>query len=145
MALSNQERADKSAAAMWENDNASKFIGMVIDAVSEGRATLSMQIETHHTNGHGICHGGYIFTLADSAFAFACNSRNQNTVAQNCTISFLAPGRLGDRLTATAEEIHLAGRSGIYDVSIVNQDKIKIAEFRGLSRSIKGQLFEEAP
>ena len=142
MALSNQERADKSAAAMWENDNASKFIGMVIDAVSEGRATLSMQIETHHTNGHGICHGGYIFTLADSAFAFACNSYNQITVAQETTITFLAPGTLGEVLTATAEEMLRTGRSGVYDVTVTGKDDRKIALFRGLSRTIKGTHFD---
>ena len=143
MITSDQDRAEKSAAAMWENDHASKGMGMSLDAIAPGKATMSMTVEKHHTNGHGICHGGFIFTLADSAFAFACNSYNKTTVAQNCTISFLAPGQLGDRLTAEAVEIHLSGRSGIYDINVTNQDGAKIAIFRGWSRTIKGQLFEE--
>ena len=143
MMTSDQDRAEKSAAAMWENDHASKGMGISLDAIAPGKATMSMTVEKHHTNGHGICHGGFIFTLADSAFAFACNSYNKTTVAQNCTISFLAPGQLGDRLTAEAVEIHLSGRSGIYDINVTNQDGAKIAIFRGWSRTIKGQLFEE--
>jgi phenylacetic acid degradation protein PaaD len=100
-------------------------------------------VAERHANGHGICHGGITFALADSAFAFACNSRNQSTVAQHNMISYLAPGRLGDVLTATATELSLTGRSGIYDVKVTNQNAIVIAEFRGFSRAIKGQLFEE--
>jgi acyl-CoA thioesterase len=144
MDLSEAERAQKSAAVMWENDHASKGMGMQIDAISPGSATLSMTVEKHHTNGHAICHGGFIFTLADSAFAFACNSYNKTTVAQHCTINFLAPARLGDRLTAVAEEVHLQGRSGIYDISVTDQIGTQIAKFRGMSRTIKGELFEES-
>lgn len=143
MAISDQERAEKSAAAMWENDNASKGMGMQIDAVAPGEAVLSMTVEKQHTNGHAICHGGFIFTLADSAFAFACNSHNKVTVAQQCTINFLAPAKLGDRLTARAREIHLQGRSGIYDITVTDQSGTRIAEFRGMSRTIKGELFDE--
>ena len=143
MALSEEERAKKSAAAMWENDHASKGMGMKIESISPGRAVLSMSVEKHHTNGHAICHGGFIFTLADSAFAFACNSHNKVTVAQQCTINFLAPAKLGDRLTATAREIHLQGRSGIYDITVTDTNGTKIAEFRGMSRTIKGELFDE--
>ncbi len=143
MPISEQERAQKSADAMWENDNASQGMGMEIVSIQPGKAVLTMKVEKRHTNGHQICHGGFIFTLADSAFAFACNSYNKSTVAQQCTINFLAPGRLADQLTASAEEIHLAGRSGIYDITVANQDGVKIAEFRGMSRTIKGQLFEE--
>lgn len=139
------ERARKSADAMWADDNASKWFGMQIDEVSEGCAVLSLTVEQHHCNGHAICHGGVTFSLADSAFAFACNSRNQVTVAQHNSINFIAPGHLGDRLTARAVERQLAGRSGIYDVTVTNQDGKIIAEFRGMSRAIKGQLFEEAP
>ncbi|WP_204115050.1 hydroxyphenylacetyl-CoA thioesterase PaaI [Shimia biformata] len=138
-----QERARKSADAMWADDNASKWAGMAINHVDEGTATLSMTVAAHHCNGHGICHGGVTFMLADSAFAFACNSRNQATVAQHNLISFLAPGRLGDVLTAHATEVSLAGRSGIYDVTVSNQDGVKIAEFRGMSRAIAGTLFDE--
>jgi len=143
MTMSDQERAEKSAAAMWENDHASKGMGMQIDAISPGNATLSMAVEKHHTNGHAICHGGFIFTLADSAFAFACNSYNKTTVAQHCTINFLASAKQGDTLTAHAKEIHLQGRSGIYDISVVDQLGNDIARFRGMSRTIKGQLFDE--
>ncbi len=138
-----QDRARKAAAVMWADDNASKWTGMTLAEVDEGTATLEMTIEPHHCNGHGICHGGVTFMLADSAFAFACNSRNQSTLAQHNLISFLAPGRVGDRLTATAAEVSLAGRSGIYDVTVTNQNGQKIAEFRGMSRAIKGQLFQE--
>ena len=138
-----QERARKSAAAMWADDNASPWFGMELVEVSEGHATLALTVQPQHANGHGICHGGVTFSLADSAFAFACNSRNQNTVAQTNTITYVAPGRIGDRLTATAREISLTGRSGIYDVTVTNQTGTVIAEFRGNSRAIKGQLFEE--
>jgi acyl-CoA thioesterase len=138
-----KERAEKSAAAMWADDNASKWFGMEITAVDEGRAVLELTVETHHCNGHGICHGGVIFALADSAFAFACNSRNQSTVAQHNLISYLAPGHAGDRLRAEAVELSRQGRSGIYDIKVSNQNGHVIAEFRGFSRAIKGQLFEE--
>ncbi|MFW8636482.1 hydroxyphenylacetyl-CoA thioesterase PaaI [Cribrihabitans pelagius] len=138
-----RERAEKSAAAMWADDHASKWAGMEITHVDEGAATLELTIAQHHCNGHGICHGGVTFMLADSAFAFACNSRNQATVAQHNVISFTAPGRLGDTLIANAREVSLNGRSGIYDVTVTNQDGQQIAEFRGFSRAVKGQLFDE--
>ena len=138
-----KERAEKSAAAMWAGDRASQTLGMSITEMDEGRAVLQMKVREEHSNGHGICHGGITFALADSAFAFACNSRNQSTVAQHNMISYLAPGRMGDVLTATATEVSVTGRSGIYDVKVTNQDGTKIAEFRGFSRAIKGQLFEE--
>lgn len=143
MSLTPDTRARKSAEAMWADDNASKWFGMEIAGVSEGQATLTLKVELHHCNGHGICHGGVIFSLADSAFAFACNSRNQVTVAQHNTINFIAPGQLGDVLTANAREISLTGRSGVYDATVTNQDGKVIAEFRGMSRAIRGQLFEE--
>lgn len=138
-----KERAQKAAAAMWSGDRASLWLGMSLDAVDEGTATLSLEVAEHHTNGHGACHGGVIFALADSAFAFACNSRNQATVAQHNTITYIAPGALGDRLTATAHEVSLSGRSGIYDVTVSNQTGALIAAFRGCSRTVAGTLFEE--
>ena len=116
---------------------------MEIVEVDEGRAVLRMTVAPEHCNGHGSCHGGVTFSLADSAFAFACNSRNQSTVAQHNIISYLAPGKEGDVLTAVAEETDLSGRSGIYDVTVTNQDGRKIASFRGLSRTIAGTLFDE--
>jgi len=109
----------------------------------EGSATMTLEVQAHHCNGHGMCHGGVIFLLADSAFAFACNSRNQVTVAQHNMISFIASGQLGDTLTAQATEVSLTGRSGIYDVRVTNQDGVIIAEMRGMSRAITGQLFPE--
>lgn len=136
-------RAEKSAAAMWADDHASKWAGMKIEDVDEGCATLSMELANHHCNGHGIGHGGVTFMLADSAFAFACNSRNQSTVAMHNVISYLAPAHMGDTLTATAREITLNGRNGIYDVRVTNQNDTLIAEFRGMSRAIKGTLFDE--
>lgn len=138
-----EEIARKSAEAMWANDDASKWLGMSLDDVGPGSATTSFTVARHHTNGHDICHGGYIFTLADSAFAFACNSHNRLAVAQHNTITFVAPGKLGDRLTAVAREIALFGRSGICDVRVSNQNGQLIAEFRGASRVIEGKHFEE--
>ncbi len=138
-----EDRAEKSAAVMWENDAASKWLGMTLDAVGPGTAVLSFQVQDHHLNGHSICHGGYIFTLADSAFAFACNSYNQITVAQENQITFLSPGKGGETLTATAQETAKTGRSGVYDVTVTGADGRKVAVFRGLSRTISGQHFEE--
>ena len=143
MSLTPKERAERSAAAMQANDNASPWFGIVLDDVDEGTAEMSMTVEKHHCNGHEICHGGVIFSLADSTFAFACNSHNQVTLAQHNMISFIAPGHQGDRLTARAREVSHTGRSGIYDIQVTNQDGVLIAEMRGFSRSIKGQNFEE--
>lgn len=137
------ERAQRSAAAMWAGDRASAWVGMEITHIDEARATLTLQIRADHCNGHGIGHGGITFMLADSAFAFACNSRNAATVAQHNTISFLAPVRLGDTLTATAVETTLKGRSGITDVTVTNQHGDTIAQFRGASRALGTPLFEE--
>lgn len=138
-----KDRAARAAAAMWADDAASPWAGMSLDAVDEGTAALSLTVAAHHCNGHGICHGGVTFMLADSAFAFACNSRNVSTVAQHNLITYLAPGRMGDRLTAAAREVSLTGRSGIYDVTVTNQSGTIIAEFRGFSRAIGGTLFDE--
>lgn len=133
-----QDLAWASARAMWADDQASRRLGMTLDHIAPGQATLSMTVTDAMANGHGTCHGGYIFTLADSAFAFACNSRNQVAVAQHCSITFLIPGRIGDRLTATATETAHRGRSGIYDVRVINGDGNHVAEFRGHSRTVTG-------
>lgn len=133
-----QELAEASARAMWNDDSASQRLDMSLDHIAPGQATLSMTVTGAMSNGHGNCHGGYIFTLADSAFAFACNSYNQIAVAQHCSITYLIPGRIGDRLTATAQEVSRRGRSGIYDIRITNQDGQHVAEFRGHSRTVKG-------
>ncbi len=137
-----REIAQASADAMWSTDGASQWLGMRLIEVDEGQATMTLQVERQHCNGFGMGHGGITFSLADSAFAFACNSRNVRTVAQHNSISYLAPAMLGDTLTATAREVSLTGRSGIYDVTITNQEDKKIAEFRGNSRAIGGNLFE---
>ena len=107
------QRAKKSAEIMWERDKASKGIGIKLERISPGEADLSLLVESKHLNGHDICHGGFIFTLADSAFAFACNSYNQAAVAQNNMITFIAPAQKGDKLLAKAREVSRSGRSGI--------------------------------
>jgi acyl-CoA thioesterase len=123
------------AEAMWADDHASRGLGMVLDEVAPGRARLSMRVTERMVNGHGICHGGFIFTLADSAFAFACNTYGERVVAQHCTITFLRPGRLGEMLRAEAVERSRAGRSGIYDIRVSGEDGGIVAEFRGHSRT----------
>lgn len=138
-----QERAERSSAQMWSTDRASQALGMEIVQVSPGSAVMTMRVRDEMLNGHGICHGGYIFTLADSAFAFACNSYNQLVVAQENTITYLSPGQPDELLTATAIEAARTGRSGVYDVTVTGEDGRKVALFRGLSRQIKGQHFEE--
>jgi len=125
------------AEAMWREDDASKGLGMEIAEIRPGHAVLTMTVQPNMVNGQRIAHGGFIFTLADSAFAFACNTYNDRTVAAQCAITFIRPGKLGDRLIATAREISRNGRSGIYDVRVVAGDDV-IAEFRGHSRIIGG-------
>jgi len=125
---------------MWADDRASRALGMQITDVGPGRATLTMTVTETMTNGHGMCHGGFVFTLADSAFAFACNAYDQRTVAQHCAVTFLQPGRRGDTLKAHAVERNRSGRSGIYDVTVRNGKGEIVAEFRGHSRTISGTL-----
>jgi acyl-CoA thioesterase len=130
------------ADRMFANDRASRTLGMSIVAVRPGYAELTMTMRADMLNGHAICHGGYVFTLSDSAFAFACNSYNFNPVAQGCAIEFLAPSREGDTLTARAVERSLAGRTGVYDIEVKNQRGETIALFRGKSYRIKGHVIE---
>jgi acyl-CoA thioesterase len=129
--------------AMYAADIASQSLGMRLVAVGPGWATLTMRVRADMLNGHKTCHGGLIFSFADSAFAFACNSRNASTVAAGCTIDFLAPAREGDVLTADARERSLGGRTGIYDVTVADQDGRAIALFRGRSHRIQGQIVDE--
>ncbi len=131
-----QALADRCAAAMWARDQASQRLGISTPVVAPGRAILTMRIRDDMVNGQGNCHGGYLATLADSAFAFACNTYDQVTVAAGFDIVFVAPARLGDQLVATAVERARFGRSGLYDVSIARDDGDLIAEFRGRSRSL---------
>jgi len=132
--------ARRCADAMWAEDTATQALGMELSGVAAGQATMAMTVAPHMVNGHGLCHGGYIFMLADSAFAFACNGYNQRTVAQHCTITFLTSARLGDRLSARAVERARTGRSGIYDITVTRPDGTTVAEFRGHSRTIEGVL-----
>jgi acyl-CoA thioesterase len=142
-ALSSDDLARACAEAMWREDDASKGLGMELVEVKPGQATMAMIVQPHMVNGQRIAHGGFIFTLADSAFAFACNSHNERVVAAQGNITFIKPGKLGDRLIATAREVSRSGRSGIYDVSVASGDGTVIAEFRGHSRVIPGTWLPE--
>jgi acyl-CoA thioesterase len=139
-----QALAERVAASMFASDRASQALGMRIESVGPGRAELSMTVRDDMVNGHAICHGGYIFLLADSTFAFACNSYNRNTVAQGCSIDYLAPAHAGDVLRATAVERSRTGRTGVYDIDVRNQSGKAIALFRGKSYRIDGQVVEDA-
>jgi acyl-CoA thioesterase len=134
--------AKAAAEAMLTGDQASRSLGMRLVEVRPGYARLSMRIEERMLNGHKTCHGGFIFALADSAFAVACNSHNRVTVAAGAAIDFLAPGRLGDELTALAEERTRSKRTGLYDVSVHNQNGDLIAMFRGRSHQLDGRLVD---
>ncbi|MGL4285182.1 MAG: hydroxyphenylacetyl-CoA thioesterase PaaI [Phreatobacter sp.] len=137
--------AKAASAAMWAEDQASRALGMTLVETGPGSATLTMPVTEAMTNGHGMCHGGYIFTLADSAFAFACNSHNTRTVAHHCAVTFVASGKLGDVLTATAREISRTGRSGICDVTVTDQAGAVVAVFRGHSRTLGGAITPDHP
>jgi acyl-CoA thioesterase len=139
-----QALAERVAEGMYARDTASQAMGMRIVRVAPGHAEMAMTVRADMLNGHAICHGGFIFTLADSAFAFACNSYNLSTVASGCTIDFLAPAREGDVLTAVAQERSASGRTGVYDIEVVNQRGEAIALFRGKSYRIKGHVVEPA-
>lgn len=132
--------AEAAGTAMYERDRASQALGMTLEEIRPGYARMRMRVREDMVNGHDICHGGLIFTLADSTFAFACNSYNHNTVAAGASIEFLAPARLGDVLRATGLEQALAGRSGVYDIRVENQEGQLIALFRGKSARIKGEV-----
>jgi acyl-CoA thioesterase len=134
-----QQTADLVREGMFRNDRASKALGMRVVEVTPGCATLSMTVRDDMLNGHDLCHGGLIATLADSAFAFACNSHNELTVASGFGIDFIAPGRAGDVLTARCHEVSKAGRTGVYDTEVTNQRGERIAVFRGRSYTMKGK------
>jgi len=140
MSTSEQSIADASGAAMYERDYAAQALGIGLLEIRSGYARMSMTVRKDMVNGHDICHGGMTFTLADTAFAYACNSRNQITVASGCMIDFVVPARLDDILTAEAEERALSGRTGVYDVTVTNQRLDLIALFRGNSYRIKGHV-----
>ena len=133
--VSADELARSSAEAMWADDSASRALGMEIVSIAPGRAQVTMEVRADMVNGHALCHGGLIAALADSAFALACNTYGEVTVASGFEIDFLEPGRLGDVLTATAVERARRKRSGIYDVTVRSGETV-VAEFRGRSRSL---------
>ena len=135
-----QALAHAASQAMWSRDNATHALGMELVSVQPGRSVLRMKVRSDMVNGHHICHGGLIFTLADSAFAYACNSYNLNTVASACSIDFLAPGREGEVLEATAVERSASGRTGVYDVEVKVVGGNTVALFRGKSYRIKGEV-----
>ena len=137
-----QTLAELAGKTMYERDQATQALGMTLDEIRPGYARMSMPVRADMLNGHATCHGGYIFMLADSAFAFACNSHNFNTVGAGCSIDFLAPGRAGDMLAAEAVEQALAGKTGVYDVTVTNQDGSTIALFRGKSHRVGGMVAE---
>lgn len=132
--------AEQVAYAMYPRDRASQLLGIRLITVRPGYARLSMTVRPDMVNGHHLCHGGLIFTLADSAFAYSCNSYNRNTVASACGIDFLAPAREGDILEAEAVEQSLSGRTGVYDVTVRNRSGQTIALFRGKSYRISGEV-----
>jgi acyl-CoA thioesterase len=133
-----QQRAEHVRDGMLKTDRATLSLGMEVLSIGPGCATLSMKVREDMLNGHATCHGGFIATLADSAFAFACNSYNELTVASGFSIDFLAPGHSADCLTARCIEVSRAGRTGVYDTEITNQQGQRIAVFRGRSHTMKG-------
>ncbi|HEY6135829.1 MAG TPA: hydroxyphenylacetyl-CoA thioesterase PaaI [Rubrivivax sp.] len=135
-----QKVAEATRDAMWLNDRASKSLGMQVLAVGPGTATVTMTVREDMLNGHDICHGGLVTTLADSAFAFACNSYNEVTVASGFDVNLVAAAKQGDVLNAAAAEVSKAGRTGVYDIAVSNQRGEKIAAFRGRSYTMKGRL-----
>lgn len=138
-----QSVAEATRDAMWKDDRASRSLGIAVRAVGPGSATLVMTVREDMLNGHHICHGGLITTLADSAFAFACNAYNEVTVASGFDVNLLSAARLGDELTATAREVNKAGRTGVYDISVNNQLGVAVAAFRGRSYTLKGRALVE--
>lgn len=134
-----QQTAERVRDAMYAADRATQALGIVVEAIAPGGATLSMRVRDDMLNGHEICHGGLISTLADSAFAYACNSYDELTVASGFAVDFVAPGRRGDVLHARCEEVSRAGRTGVYDVTVTNQRGERIAVFRGRSYTLKGK------
>lgn len=135
-----QHVAERSAQALFERDRASKALGMRLVEVRPGRVRLVMTVRPDMVNGHDVCHGGIVFALADSAFAFACNSYNESTVAAAAAIDFLAAARAGDELTAEASELWRTKRNGIYEINVTNQRGERVALFRGRSYRIDGEV-----
>lgn len=137
------EIAQKCCETMWGNDLACKDLGMSIEVTNLGQAEARLNVRANMVNGYDICHGGFIFTLADSAFAYACNTYNRITVAASASIDFVRPAHLGDKLLATAVEVHRGGRTGIYEITVTNQDDKVVAIFRGRSYATREPVFSK--
>jgi acyl-CoA thioesterase len=140
-----EEQARRAVDRMWSADAASRALGMELLEVGPGRAVVAMTVREDMVNGWAVCHGGLVATLADSAFAAACNSHGRVTVAAGFDIHLVEPARLGDRLVASAHEVHLRGRSGIYDVRVTREDGVTVAEFRGRSRAVSDAVRTPTP
>ncbi len=138
-----QEIAERTVAAMMDRDRLAAAHGIEVVSTAPGAVTVRMTVQEHMLNGHGICHGGALFVLADTAFALACNNRNQNMLANVCSISYLRPAALGEELTATAQETAHEGRTGIFDITVTNAEGRAVAIFRGQARSVPGHLIPE--
>ena len=136
----NQAIANAVGAQMFADDPATKHLGIRLISIAPGQACMQMIVQSFMANGHGMCHGGYLFLFADSAFAFACNSHGQRAVAAGATIDFIAPAQIGDTLSAKAGMLNQSGRSGVYDITVRNQQEQLIAVFRGRSATIKGSF-----
>lgn len=137
-----QKLAERVAARMYEHDAAAKMLGITLDEIRPGYARMKMTIRPEMLNGHGIVHGGMTFSLADTAFAYACNSQNHKTVALACHITYVIPGRAGDVLTAVAEEQIATKKTGVYDINVTNQDGAVVAFFRGNSYRTRDSVVE---
>ena len=145
--MSEAELAQACAESMYARDNAAHGLGIRIESAGPGQSRVTMPVLGHMLNGHAVCHGGFIFALADTAFAYACNSRNAVNLAQGCSIDFISPAREGDVLTATAEQHHQFSRTGLYDVTVARASGEVVARFRGRSYRVRGIILPagEAP
>ncbi|MBL8340619.1 MAG: hydroxyphenylacetyl-CoA thioesterase PaaI [Rubrivivax sp.] len=139
IAITPQLVAEAARDEMWADDRASRLLGIKVVEIGPGTATLTMTVRDDMLNGHDLCHGGLIATLADSAFAYACNSYNEVTVAAGFDINLVASARLGDVLAARGTELSKAGRTGVYDIEVTNQKGERVAAFRGRSYTMKGK------
>ena len=140
--MSPEEIAARTAELIKREDRASRWLGIELEEVRPGYARMAMRVAEHMVNAQNVCHGGLVFALADSSFGYACNTHNQRSLAASCAIEFLAPARAGDRLIAEASEVGRAGRSAVYDVRVINQERQTIALFRGKAAIVKGHWIQ---
>lgn len=145
--VTEEQLARACAESMYSRDTAARELGITIESATPGGSRITMPVRASMLNGHGVCHGGFIFAFADTAFAYACNSRNAVNLAQSCSIDFINPAREGDLLTATAEQHHQFSRTGLYDITVARPNGEVVARFRGRSYRVKGTILppDEAP